>query len=476
MVSRTRRFWLWRRLGTVVLAAMLGLNPLLAAAYAAEVGRHAVLVVDANTGRVLYQRSADALRHPASLVKLMTLYLVFEQIEQGRLSFTSKVHFSAHAAAQPPSKLDVEEGGEIDLIDAIKALITKSANDVAVAVAERVAGSEGRFVEIMNRKARELGMTATVFRNASGLPDDEQVTTARDMITLALRLQDQFPKHYPLFATRTFTWGGDTHRNHNTLLFRYQGLDGMKTGYIRASGFNLVASVQRGKKRVVAAYFGGKTAASRNAAVRAQLDAALPKASAQRTRRPAAVVEARADAAPPPARPKETEVAAKAPAEGTSTVPRVEVMRVRPVRAAVEVPAADEAPPASIEDLLRRPEPVPAPVPARATSDEPSAASAPPPAAPDMRAPARASVPVGPFQVQIGAFQSQDEAERRLAWARQRAGAVLGTHVAHMSQVKRGDKVFFRARYGGFDARSTAAGVCGELKRLEIDCLVMKSD
>src|SRR5262245_39481928 len=279
MALRSWQRLLWRRLGNAALALALGLNSIPAGAWAQEVGRHAVLVVDANTGRVLYERAADAPRYPASLVKLMTLYLIFEQIEQGRLTFASKVRFSANAVAQAPSKLDVEEGTEIDLIDAIRALITKSANDVAVALAERVAGTEERFVEIMNHKARELGMTATVFRNASGLPDADQVTTARDMITLALQLQERFPECYPLFSTREFTWGGETFRNHNTLLFSYRGLDGMKTGYTRASGFNLVASVRRGKKHVLAAYFGGETAASRNVAVRAHLDAALPKAS-----------------------------------------------------------------------------------------------------------------------------------------------------------------------------------------------------
>ncbi|MBO0765338.1 MAG: D-alanyl-D-alanine carboxypeptidase, partial [Hyphomicrobiaceae bacterium] len=289
-----------RHLGGVALVVvMLGLQPLLARAYAEEVGRHAVLMIDANTGGVLYERAADAPRYPASLVKLMSLYLVFEQIEEGQLTFASKVRFSANAVAQSPSKLDVEEGTEIDLIDAIKALITKSANDVAVAVAECIAGSEQRFVEMMNRKARELGMTGTVFRNASGLPDPDQVTTARDMIALALRIQDQFPKYYPLFSTRTFSWGGDTYRNHNTLLFSYPGIDGMKTGYTRGSGFNLVVSVRRGKKHVLAAYFGGYTAALRDAAVRAHLDAGLAKASERQTRRPITPAVAQPKARPP---------------------------------------------------------------------------------------------------------------------------------------------------------------------------------
>jgi D-alanyl-D-alanine carboxypeptidase len=460
--------------------------------WAADAGRHAVLVIDANTGRVLHERSAGALRHPASLVKLMTLFLIFEQIEEGRLSFSSKVRFSANAVAQPPSKLDVEEGTEIDLIDAIKALIVKSANDVAVALAERVGGSEEAFVALMNRKARELGMSQTQFRNASGLPDAAQVTTARDMVTLALGLYDRFPKHYPLFATRTFTWGGETHRNHNTLLFRYPGLDGMKTGYIRMSGFNLVASARRGKKHVLAAYFGGKTAAARNAAVRSHLDAGFLKAAATKTRQPGPLVVAQAKA-PPAAEPARAAQPAidraqasapepKAPPVATAEAPApqpvqrpalasatgVEVVRVRPVLAEGAAPAPETpARPASIEDLLKHPEPPSVPQPQDATSA---------PAAKLAAAPGPAGPAISPFQVQVGAYETEAEAERQLALVRERAGAVVGRHVPHMSQVKRGDKVFFRARYVGFDARSAADSACSELKRLEIDCLVMKAE
>jgi D-alanyl-D-alanine carboxypeptidase len=388
--------------------------------------------------------------------------------------------------AAPPSKLDVEEGTEIKVIDAIKALITKSANDVAVAVAEHIGGSEAQFAQIMNRKARELGMTATVFRNASGLPDPDQVTSARDMITLALRLHDQFPKYYPLFATRTFTWRGETFRNHNTLLFRYAGLDGMKTGYTRASGFNLVASARRGKKHVVAAYFGGSTAALRNAAVRAHLDAGLRKASERKTRLPGplTVAQAKAPASPPASAPASAAEAKPPPVAVAAVPPRasgVEVVRVRPVLApAPEAPPAPadtvdpapatapaEQPPNSIEEIIERSEAPAAPEPARP-------AAAPAPVA--LPAPKQAGAPTGPFQVQIGAYQTQGEAERQLATVRQRAGSVLGAHAAHMSQVKRGDKVFFRARYVGFGAHDAAAGVCSALKRLDIDCLVMRAE
>jgi D-alanyl-D-alanine carboxypeptidase len=515
MAVHSWRYRLWRRLIAVSLAAAVALSPL-TCAYASEDGRRAVLVIDANTGRVIYQRSADQPRFPASLAKLMTLYLLFEQIEQGRLSLTSSIRFSANAAAQPASNLEVDEGAEIAVGDAIKALIVKSANDVAVAVAERIAGSQEKFAELMNRKARELGMTGTEFHNASGLPDPEQVTTARDMVTLALRLHDQFPKYYPLFATRTFTWGSETFRNHNTLLFRYEGLEGMKTGYIRASGFNLVASARRGRKHVMAAYFGGQTAALRNAAVRAHLDAAFAKASEKKTRHPGPlpVALARAPApAPAPATsaqpasaqprpapaPPGTELARAAPPEANVTppdpeappvpvaavpnpqaasrsplaaVPGVEVVRVRPVLAeGTTVVSEGSGRPANIDDLLKQPEPRPS-APAQDAAPR-EAASAPAPKAAVVPEPA---APAGPFQVQVGAYQTPGEAERQLALVRERAGSLLGRHTPHMSQVKRGDKVYFRARYVGFDGRSAADNACSELKRLEIACLVMRAE
>jgi D-alanyl-D-alanine carboxypeptidase len=435
---------LQRRLMAAVLAAIFALQPLLA--QAEDVARRAVLVVDGNTGRTLYQSGADELRFPASLTKLMTLFLLFELIEQGRLTLTSTIRFSANAAGAQPSRLDVEEGTEITVADAIKALIVKSANDVAIAVAEHIAGSEDRFAELMNRRAEELGMKHTEFRNASGLPNSEQVTTARDMVTLALRLHDRFPRYYPLFATRTFTWGGETYRNHNTLLFRYQGLEGLKTGYIRASGFNLVAAARRGKKQVFVAYFGGKTAALRNVAVRAQLDAAFAKASEHKTRQPAPLATTKAKDVPVGGQAKGASVALAVPlpqpAKRASVADGIEVARVRPVRA-----GGPEA-----------------------------KAEVPPPAAADDEETVSTSPPKGTFHVQIGAFQTKAEAERQLAAVRERAGTVLGAHAAYMSQVKRGDKTFFRARYVGFDAQTAAAGVCSELKQMEIDCLVMKAE
>jgi D-alanyl-D-alanine carboxypeptidase len=250
------------------------------------------MAVDANTGTVLHNQAGDELRHPASLTKMMTLYMTFELIELGRLSYASKIKMTEEAAAAAPSKLDLAAGEEIDVLDAIKALITKSANDVAVALAQHIGGSEQNFARLMTLKAREIGMTKTTFTNASGLPDPQQVTTARDMLTLALKLQDEFPEHYKLFATRTFTYGGRAYRNHNVLLGRYSGTDGIKTGYTRDSGFNLVASVHRDGKHVVAAVFGGKTARARNAKMLSVLNRALAQAATKRTRKAVAVARA----------------------------------------------------------------------------------------------------------------------------------------------------------------------------------------
>ena len=431
-------------------------NLSLAPAIAQVKGRSAVLVVDGNTGRVLHERSADELRFPASLVKLMTLYMLFEQIELGRMSYKTKIRFSAHAVAQSPSKLDVDEGAEIEALDAIKALVTKSANDVAVAIAEHIAGSEERFAQMMTQKARQLGMKSTMFRNASGLPEPGQVTTAREMILLALRLQDDYARHYPLFSTRYFTFNGETYRNHNTLLFRYPGLDGMKTGYIRASGFNLVASAKQGKKHVVAVVFGGATAVRRNAAMQTYLNAGFVKASNVRTRQPTVALVGKSKAAPeivstapqPAARPQVHEQASN-----------IEVARVRPVR----VPDAQfkNAPPASIEALLdRTTSPAPTPPAAEAT--------------PPVRQVA-ASV-TGAYQIQIGAFQSQSEAERRLTTARARAGAALGKCTPVTHEIKQGDKILYRARYAGFASQEPALAACSALKRLSIDCLVLRAD
>lgn len=226
--------------------------------------KYAAIVVDANDGSTLYASGADEVRYPASLTKMMTLYLLFEALETGRVSRSTPIPVSVNAASRPPTKIGFKRGETIDVDSAIKALVVKSANDVATAVAEYLGGSEAQFAGMMTAKARQLGMNTTVFRNASGLPDSAQRTTARDMARLSMALRSRFPQYYPYFSTRSFTYRGKVIRGHNDLL-AVSGIDGIKTGYTRASGFNIATSLDRGGKRIVAVVMGETSAKKRNA-------------------------------------------------------------------------------------------------------------------------------------------------------------------------------------------------------------------
>jgi D-alanyl-D-alanine carboxypeptidase len=244
---------------------------------------YADIVVDANSGNVLHSTNPDAQRHPASLTKIMTLYLLFEQLEAGKLKLDSQLKVSGEAAGQMPTKLGLKPGTTIQVEDAIKGIITRSANDVAVVVAEAIAGDEDDFAKRMTRKAQALGMSRTVYKNASGLPDNDQVTTARDQSILGRAIQERFPKYYKYFSTRSFTFRGQSISNHNHLLGRVDGVDGIKTGYIGASGFNLVTSVHRGNRYLVAVVMGGSSAGSRDAKMRDLISDKIAQASTSRT-------------------------------------------------------------------------------------------------------------------------------------------------------------------------------------------------
>jgi D-alanyl-D-alanine carboxypeptidase len=252
---------------------------------------YASIVVDANSGAVMQATNADSPRHPASLTKIMTLYLLFERLEQGKVKLTTDLPVSARAAVQAPSKLGLKPGESIRVETAIRAIVTKSANDVAVIVAEALGGDEPSFAKMMTAKAQALGMSQTVYRNASGLPDDQQITTARDQATLGRAIQDRFPNYYQYFATRTFEYRGKSIRNHNHLLGAVDGLDGIKTGYIHDSGFNIVTSVRRANHYVVAVVFGGRSANARDARVRSLIDNNINIAAVKRTAPP--VIEGR---------------------------------------------------------------------------------------------------------------------------------------------------------------------------------------
>ena len=245
-------------------------------------GKYAAIVVDANTGKTLFSSSADAARYPASLTKMMTLYLTFEALQSGKIKKSTKVRFSKNAAAEPPTKLGVKAGGSVTVETAILSLVTKSANDAATALGELLGGSEDGFARMMTTKARQLGMTGTIFRNANGLPNPAQRSTARDMATLGIALREHYPQYYSYFSTRSFKYGKQRLANHNRLLGRIKGVDGIKTGYTRASGFNLVSSVSDGDRRVVAVVMGGQSAKSRDNHMAELIRTWLPKASTRR--------------------------------------------------------------------------------------------------------------------------------------------------------------------------------------------------
>ncbi|XGA80430.1 D-alanyl-D-alanine carboxypeptidase [Halomonas sp. CH40] len=241
--------------------------------------RYAGIVVDLDNGEVLYAENADERRYPASLVKMMTLYMTFEALESGRLSLHQPLPVSAYAAAKPAVKLWLPAGSTITVDQAIRALAVRSANDVAAVLAEALGGSEGMFALQMTERARELGMTATTFKNASGLPDSGQVTTARDMVRLAVEVMDDFPQYYHYFALQSFSFNGKTHKSHNRLVRNYPGADGLKTGFIRASGFNVATTATRGNRRLVGIVMGGFTSKSRDAHMADLLDRSFLRSS-----------------------------------------------------------------------------------------------------------------------------------------------------------------------------------------------------
>ncbi len=244
---------------------------------------YADIVIDAETGQILHATNPDRLRHPASLTKMMTLYITFQALEAGKIGYNQYLPISANAAEQAPSKLGLRPGQRIRVEDAILGLVTESANDAAVVLAEWLGGSEHGFAQLMTRQARALGMTRTNFDNPSGLPDDGQITTARDMAILGDALIHHYPQFYPFFSRDSFTYAGLYHHNHNHLMDRYDGMDGIKTGYIRASGFNLVASAKRGNVRLIGVVFGGHSAVARDNQMAQLLDEAFDKAQKDRT-------------------------------------------------------------------------------------------------------------------------------------------------------------------------------------------------
>lgn len=480
---------------TLVLVLATGLGLLSPALAAAE--RYAAIVIDANTGKTLFERNADDPRYPASLTKMMTLFVLFDELTARRMTLATPMRVSAKAAAQAPSKLGLKPGDTITAGEAIRALVVKSANDVAVVIAENVSGSEAAFAQRMTQTARSIGMRNTTFRNASGLPDLGQKTTARDMATLGIQLRRRHPTLYRFFNTTSFQFRGTTIRGHNRLLGRVDGVDGIKTGYIRLSGFNLVTSVNRDGRLLVATVMGGQTARARDAHMEDLITAYLPKASvrlgATVRAAPATFDSPRRGELPPQGRIASAPPAALPSAKGppTSLIPDAvgdadddEDMSDGPVipqqvpsppAEAVMAPPAPKAPktpakPAGSIKVASLGTSDVAPVPQKPAKAAKVAKAAPAPEPEDNDPPAAAGK--GGWVIQIGAVPSAKAATDLLDRARSSAAKALRGAESYTQKVE--GKTAYRARFTGFSSQSTANAACAALTAKQFPCIAMR--
>jgi D-alanyl-D-alanine carboxypeptidase len=476
------------------------------------------IVVDANSGAVMQATNADSPRHPASLTKIMTLYLLFERLEAGKIKLTTEMPVSPHAAVQAPSKLGLQPGETIRVETAIRAIVTKSANDVAVVVSEALGGDESNFARLMTAKAHALGMKNTTYRNASGLPEDQQFTTARDQAILGRAIQDRFPNQYRYFSTRTFEFRGKAVRNHNHLLGNVEGVDGIKTGYIHDSGFNIVTSVRRGNRHIVAVVFGGRTANARDARVVSLIENNVNVAAVKRTAPPIVEGWETANAiAKDGKEAKDKDQTASTPAQMASapnsasespTLGSTDPIKPNAVKTfTVHAGAVRTAALSPLPSDSRKLTPAPATANAASVTTVATIKSEtlpPPPVAKagvlgvlsakvahisqvSQVASAGDSVPVastapepaakprsGGWIIQVGAFPDEKEAKQRLAEAQSKAKDQLGQADPFTERVEKGDKTLYRARFAGLE-KDLAESACKHLKRSEIPCMLLKN-
>jgi D-alanyl-D-alanine carboxypeptidase len=476
--------------------------------------------VDGNSGRVLYGRDENEERHPASLTKVMTLYLLFEQLEKKHLTLDSELTVSQHAAAQEPTKLGLRPGSTIRVEDAIKAIVTKSANDMAVTVAERIGGDEDNFARMMTRKAHMLGMSRTLYRNASGLPNDEQLTTAKDLVTLGRAIHDRFPEYYRFFSTPSFRYAGQFMANHNHLMEHTEGMDGIKTGYTRASGFNLLTSVKRNGHYLVAVVLGGKTHLGRDRIMADMIQSLIDKCATVRT---ASVIEEN---------PALEQVAEAIPVVQHSGEAAPEVQAVN------EDDAENQDYPQPVNIKPEAVKPAPAPVQVAVLSNDSAPARARPAFVPGMPSdrmstgsikprdntndgstsraageaaiskralreaakeaknneakeksapvklakaepehteePARTAPSHEGWMIQIGATDNIEQANELLSRAKSQSHGTLGGAKPFTEKVQKGQATLYRARFAGLEANS-AENACKALKHSGFACFATKN-
>jgi D-alanyl-D-alanine carboxypeptidase len=511
-----------RAFAAMVLALAVSV-PLAAPAHAIEnLRKYAGIVVDAKSNQVLYEENADSRRYPASVAKVMTLYVLFQELSAGNLKLSTKMTVSKHAASAVPTKLGLRAGSTITVEDAIKSLVTLSANDMARVIAEHISGTESKFAERMTATARAMGMRNTTYRNASGLPDGGQITTVRDQAILGIAIYQHFPNYYEFFQTKSFSYGRKTYGNHNRVLGYMGAVDGIKTGYINAAGSNLLTAARKDGRHIVVVAFGFNSAASRDEKVRQLVANYLPKS---RSGNYVAQV-------PIPGRQGNVQVAvAQSPSAGPVFVmpmplPGFRLAQLVAANGAQPQPAATQPMP-DIVVASAAPQPIPAPVPADLTLQPavqaanvlaaPSQAPQPaypsqdvigawlsesynlgaPPAALGQTVPsaplgfvppadtgttqsigtpvaASAATPAGGWVVQIGAGPSEDSARAMLSDAAGKVGN-LGDFRSYVERFEKNGQTFFRARFVGFGDRDAATAMCNRLKQQDMSCLAMQS-
>lgn len=454
-----------------------GIAAVTAAAPASANPKYAGIVIDAKTGKVLYSEAPDELRYPASLTKMMTIYLTFEALEAGKISKGTLVPVSKHAAGEPPSKLGVRPGSKLTVEQAVQALVTRSANDVATALGEFLGGSEDRFARMMTQKARALGMTRTVYRNAHGLPNTAQLTTARDQARLGLALRQHFPQYYDYFSTRSFRYGKQAIGNHNRLLGAVRGVDGIKTGYTRASGFNLVTSAQADGRSVVGVVLGGRSGAARDQQMKKLIASYMPKASrrgggnliAETADAPTLSASAASNAVS--ASVVETASAFDLPDNGPVPTYRYEETRIETAYAATSGSASSVVGRDALAATLRVQRQVAAPQPAPEVEIEQgdTNASSVDALTTSSTAAAEASMPSG-WVIQIGATPDRGQAMALLDNAKDRGGKALQGAQPFTVAVGGGGSQLYRARFAGFSGQDSAVNACKALKKKGFAC------
>jgi D-alanyl-D-alanine carboxypeptidase len=423
--------------------SLLGANPAAA--------KYASIVVDAETGLVLHETNADTRNFPASLTKMMTLYLLFEALESGELALSDKLSVSARAAKQQPSKLGLKTGATISVENAIRALVTKSANDVAVVVAEAIGDTEWGFAKLMTAKAKALGMSRTNFANASGLPDSRQLSTARDMAALSLALIADFPQYYHYFSLGSFTYKGKTYANHNKLLNSYAGVDGIKTGYTKASGYNIAISAVHDGRRLIAIVFGGKTASVRNRHATELLDQAFATVDDLGLPDAPAVIEAYVAPPVPPEKPLAAVSLPIALAEqGSGEGGTVAV-----------VPPPTPAQPVAAQPI----QPVVQPVKTAPLPDNSQVAS--------LGNVANDASPAGLWAIQVGAFSRHANAEKAAVAAGGQAKKPLAGAAIQVVEVRNDQGLLYRARLANL-SEANAREACRLLTKQNTACLVIQ--